>query len=79
MYNRDWDFGEEPQNQIVKVDMEEYQKMQEKLDNFKKFKDTIKELLEEENRTLEEKIEDIEEEINYLEDVIWKIFLTHLN
>ena len=47
LYNRDWDFGEEPQEQEVKVDKEEYLKMKENLERYRDFKETLIELIEE--------------------------------
>ena len=41
LYNRDWDFGEEPQEQEVRVDKEEYLKMKENLERYRDLKKNI--------------------------------------
>lgn len=69
MFNRDLDYYEEPYEQEVRIDREEYDKMKEQIENFEKFLQTIKELIEERDRTYQEKLEDIEEEIRYYEDI----------
>lgn len=68
LYNRDWDFEEEPQEQVVKVDKEEYLKMKENLERYRDFKKTLQELIEESGRSLEQKYIDIEEEIDDFEE-----------
>lgn len=68
LYNRDWDFGEEPQEQEVKVDKEEYLKMKENLERYRDLKETLIELIEESGRSLEQKYIDIKEEIDDFEE-----------
>lgn len=68
LYNRDWDFGEEPQEQVVQVDKEEYLKMKENLERYRDLKETLIELIEESGRSLEQKYIDIKEEIDDFEE-----------
>lgn len=68
LYNRDWDFGEEPQEQEVKVDKEEYLKMKENLERYRDLKKTLIELIEESGRSAEQKYIDIKEEIDDFEE-----------
>ena len=68
LYNRDWDFGEEPQEQEVKVDKEEYLKMKENLDRYRDLKKTLIELIEESGRSTEQKYIDIKEEKDDFEE-----------
>ena len=68
LYNRDWDFGEEPQEQEVRVDKEEYLKMKENLERYRDLKETLIELIEESGRSLEQKYIDIKEEIDDFEE-----------
>lgn len=68
LYNRDWDFGEEPQEQEVKVDKEEYLKMKENLERYRDLKETLIELIEESGRSAEQKYIDIKEEIDDFEE-----------
>lgn len=68
LYNRDWDFGEEPQEQVVKVDKEEYLKMKENLGRYQDLKKTLVELIEESGRSAEQKYIDIKEEIDDFEE-----------
>lgn len=68
LYNRDWDFGEEPQEQEVKVDKEEYLKMKENLERYRDLKKTLIELIEESDRSAEQKYIDIKEEIDDFEE-----------
>lgn len=68
LYNRDWDFGEEPQEQEVKVDKEEYLKMKENLERYRDLKKTLIELIEESGRSTEQKYIDIKEEIDDFEE-----------
>ena len=72
LYNRDWDFGEEPQEQEVKVDKEEYLKMKENLERYRDLKKTLVELIEESGRSLEQKYIDIKEEIDDFEEDEWE-------
>lgn len=72
LYNRDWDFEEEPQEQVVKVDKEEYLKMKEKLERYRDFKKKLQELIEESGRSLEQKYIDIKEEIDDFEEDEWE-------
>ena len=67
-YNRDWDFEEEPQEQVVKVDKEEYLKMKENLERYRDLKKTLIELIEESGRSAEQKYIDIKEEIDDFEE-----------
>ena len=68
LYNRDWDFGEEPQEQEVRVDKEEYLKMKENLERYRDLKKTLIELIEESGRSAEQKYIDIKEEIDDFEE-----------
>ena len=68
LYNRDWDFGEEPQEQVVQVDKEEYLKMKENLERYRDLKETLIELIEESGRSAEQKYIDIKEEIDDFEE-----------
>ena len=68
LYNRDWDFEEEPQEQEVKVDKEEYLKMKENLERYRDLKKTLIELIEESGRSTEQKYIDIKEEIDDFEE-----------
>lgn len=68
LYNRDWDFGEEPQEQEVRVDKEEYLKMKENLERYRDLKETLIELIEESGRSTEQKYIDIKEEIDDFEE-----------
>ena len=68
LYNRDWDFGEEPQEQEVRVDKEEYLKMKENLERYRDLKKTLVELIEERGRSAEQKYIDIKEEIDDFEE-----------
>lgn len=68
LYNRDWDFGEEPQEQEVRVDKEEYLKMKENLERYRDLKETLIELIEESGRSAEQKYIDIKEEIDDFEE-----------
>ena len=68
LYNRDWDFGEEPQEQEVRVDKEEYLKMKENLERYRDLKKTLIELIEESGRSTEQKYIDIKEEIDDFEE-----------
>jgi hypothetical protein len=68
LYNRDWDFEEEPQEQVVKVDKEEYLKMKENLERYRDLKETLIELIEESGRSTEQKYIDIKEEIDDFEE-----------
>lgn len=68
LYNRDWDFGEEPQEQEVKVDKEEYLKMKENLERYRDLKETLIELIEESGRSAEQKCKDIKEELDDFEE-----------
>lgn len=68
LYNRDWDFGEEPQEQEVRVDKEEYLKMKENLERYRDLKKTLVELIEESGRSAEQKYIDIKEEIDDFEE-----------
>lgn len=68
LYNRDWDFGEDPQEQVVKVDREEYLKMKENLERYRDLKETLIELIEESGRSAEQKYIDIKEEIDDFEE-----------
>ena len=68
LYNRDWDFEEEPQEQVVKVDKEDYLKMKENLERYRDLKETLIELIEESGRSLEQKYIDIKEEIDDFEE-----------
>ena len=68
LYNRDWDFGEEPQEQKVRVDKEEYLKMKENLERYRDLKKTLIELIEESGRSAEQKYIDIKEEIDDFEE-----------
>ena len=68
LYNRDWDFGEEPQEQEVKVDKEKYLKMKENLERYRDLKKTLIELIEESGRSTEQKYIDIKEEIDDFEE-----------
>lgn len=68
LYNRDWDFGEEPQEQVVQVDKEEYLKMKENLERYRDLKKTLVELIEESGRSAEQKYIDIKEEIDDFEE-----------
>ena len=72
LYNRDWDFGEEPQEQEVKVDKEEYLKMKENLERYRDLKKTLIELIEESGRSTEQKYIDIKEEIDDFEEDEWE-------
>ena len=72
LYNRDWDFEEEPQEQVVKVDKEDYLKMKENLDRYRDLKKTLIELIEESGRSAEQKCEDIKEEIDDFEEDEWE-------
>ena len=72
LYNRDWDFGEEPQEQEVKVDKEEYLKMKENLERYRDLKETLIELIEESGRSAEQKYIDIKEEIDDFEEDEWE-------
>ena len=72
LYNRDWDFGEEPQEQVVQVDKEEYLKMKENLERYRDLKETLIELIEESGRSLEQKYIDIKEEIDDFEEDEWE-------
>ena len=72
LYNRDWDFGEEPQEQVVQVDKEEYLKMKENLDRYRDLKETLIELIEESGRSAEQKYIDIKEEIDDFEEDEWE-------
>ena len=72
LYNRDWDFGEEPQEQVVQVDKEEYLKMKENLERYRDLKETLIELIEESGRSAEQKYIDIKEEIDDFEEDEWK-------
>lgn len=72
LYNRDWDFGEEPQEQVVKVDKEDYLKMKENLERYRDLKETLIELIEESGRSLEQKYIDIKEEIDDFEEDEWE-------
>ena len=72
LYNRDWDFGEEPQEQEVRVDKEEYLKMKENLERYRDLKETLIELIEESGRSAEQKYIDIKEEIDDFEEDEWK-------
>ena len=68
LYNRDWDFGEEPQEQEGRVDKEEYLKMKENLERYRDLKKTLIELIEESGRSTEQKYIDIKEEIDDFEE-----------
>lgn len=68
LYNRDCDFGEEPQEQEVRVDKEEYLKMKENLERYRDLKETLIELIEESGRSTEQKYIDIKEEIDDFEE-----------
>ena len=68
LYNRDWDFGEEPKEQEVRVDKEEYLKMKENLERYRDLKKTLVELIEESGRSAEQKYIDIKEEIDDFEE-----------
>ena len=72
LYNRDWDFEEEPQEQVVKVDKEEYLKMKENLERYRDLKKTLLELIEEKGRSAKQKCEDIKEEIDDFEEDEWE-------
>ena len=72
LYNRDWDFEEEPQEQVVKVDKEDYLKMKENLDRYRDLKKTLIELIEESGRSAKQKCEDIKEEIDDFEEDEWE-------
>lgn len=72
LYNRDWDFGEEPQEQEVRVDKEEYLKMKENLERYRDLKETLIELIEESGRSAEQKYIDIKEEIDDFEEDEWE-------
>ena len=72
LYNRDWDFEEEPQEQVVKVDKEEYLKMKENLERYRDLKETLIELIEESGRSAEQKYIDIKEEIDDFEEDEWE-------
>ena len=72
LYNRDWDFGEEPQEQEVRVDKEEYLKMKENLERYRDLKKTLVELIEESGRSAEQKYIDIKEEIDDFEEDEWE-------
>lgn len=72
LYNRDWDFGEEPQEQEVRVDKEEYLKMKENLERYRDLKKTLIELIEESGRSAEQKYIDIKEEIDDFEEDEWE-------
>ena len=72
LYNRDWDFGEEPQEQVVQVDKEEYLKMKENLERYRDLKKTLVELIEESGRSAEQKYIDIKEEIDDFEEDEWE-------
>lgn len=72
LYNRDWDFGEEPQEQVVQVDKEEYLKMKENLERYRDLKETLIELIEESGRSAEQKYIDIKEEIDDFEEDEWE-------